>query len=867
MSSAIRWSVRTFFACLLASLLLAEGASAGAQYGGASRRDRRLRDKAETSSAGSVRSQADETVRLGMFLRELGEKGVDGLVLMQGMEDIPITPFSQRRGSAAKMAGRIAEIIPCQMQETEDYCFLYPLGFEALTQIQLASLDPVYDDVRAEMVFGANLPLYMVLAWISQATGKTIVADNLAAAAVTGELALGEVPLRTGLEALLKSARAVGVGVDSSPEYIFFYHPARNPYSHKRSLLIHDGELTPEQQALLDRRVSAVLPAASGTRGPVPFQSGAQPFSTAVKSLSRQLGIPIDIDTALADLPVNPAAFSQLRLGTVLDLTIRQWLYPDIGYEVRNDRIVIRRLLSPSSTEKADSDMKRVVIDEDGTPEQESAEVSEETSVAPETTSTAAVDTAVPEEASEEPAAEESPSPEAARADTQAAEVQALAQQLAAERAAAEAAAQKAAEMKAEAEEALKRLSEERKAAEEAIRKAQEISAAEKAAAEKAAAEKAAAEKAAAEEAARKAAEEQAAAEKAAAEKAAAEEAARKAAEEQAAAEKAAAEEAAVEKPPTLKSRLEQLKAELEESLAPETKQAFQQGIDEVAQSGMVDKAKKPGDPAPRFELPNASGQPVKLDELLAQGPVVLVWFRGNWCPYCNLQLKAMQEALPRIAGQGARVLALSPQKTEHSAKAVQDAQLGFDVLVDADNKVARQYGIAFKLSDDTAAQLSARVDLADYNGGNARELPLSAVYLVDGGGVIRYAFLRADYRLRAEPADIIAALKKLKESPPPAPKPEPAPVPEPEAAPAPEPEPAPVPEPEPAPAPEPEPAPAPEPEAAPAPEPEAAPAPEPEPAPAPEPEAAPAPEPEPAPAPEPEPAPAPEPEAATPPA
>ncbi len=823
MSSAIRWSVRAFFACLLASLLLAEGAGAGAQYGGASRRDRRLRDKAETSSAGSVRSQADETVRLGMFLRELGEKGVDGLVLMQGMEDIPIAPFSQRRGSAAKMAGRIAEIIPCQMQETEDYCFLYPLGFEALTQIQLASLDAVYDDVRAEMVFGANLPLYMVLAWISQATGKTIVADNLAAAAVTGELALGEVPLRTGLEALLKSARAVGVGVDSSPEYIFFYHPARNPYSHKRSLLIHDGELTPEQQALLDRRVSAVLPATSGTRGPVPFQSGAQPFSTAVKSLSRQLGIPIDIDTALADLPVNPAAFSQLRLGTVLDLTIRQWLYPDIGYEVRNDRIVIRRLLSPSSTEKADSDMKRVVIDEDGTPEQEPAEVSEETSVAPETASTAAVDTAVLEEASEEPAAEESPSPEAAPADTQAAEVQALAQQLAAERAAAEAAAQKAAEMKAEAEEALKRLSEERKAAEEAIRKAQEISAAEKAAAEETA-RKAAEEKAAAE----KAAAEKAAAEKAAAEKAAAEEAARKAA-EKAAAEKAAAEKAAAEKPPTLKSRLEQLKAELEESLAPEAKQAFQQGIDEVAQSGLVDKAKKPGDPAPRFELPNASGQPVKLDELLAQGPVVLVWFRGNWCPYCNLQLKAMQEALPRIAGQGARVLALSPQKTEHSAKAVQDAQLGFDVLVDADNKVARQYGIAFKLSDDTAAQLSARVDLAEYNGDSARELPLSAVYLVDGGGVIRYAFLRADYRLRAEPAEIIAALKKLKESPPPAPEPEPAPAPEPEPAPAPEPEPAPAPEPEPAPAPEPEPAPAPEPEPAPAPEPEPAPAPEPE--------------------------------------
>ncbi|HOF39676.1 MAG TPA: hypothetical protein PLD73_06350, partial [Candidatus Hydrogenedentes bacterium] len=494
MSSAVRWSVRVFFACLLAGLVLAEGASAAAQYGGASRRDRRLRDKSEASSAGSVRSQADETVRLGMFLRELGEKGVDGLVLMNGMEDIHITPFSQRRGPAAKMAGRIAEVVPCLVQETPDYCFLYSPGFEALTQIQLAPLDPAYDNVKAEMVFGANLPLYMVLAWISQATGKTIVADNLAAAAVTGELALGEVPLRTGLEALLKSARAVGVGVDSTPEYIFFYHPARNPYINKRSLLIHGAELTPEQQALLDRQVSVVLPAASGTRGPVPFQSGALPFSKAVKSLSRQLGVPIDIDTALADLPVNPAAFSQVRLGTVLDLTIRQWLYPGIGYEVRNGRIVIRRLLSPAGSEKADSEMKRAVIDDGTAPAQESAEVSEEAPAGPDTAAAAVVSAAVPEKAAERPATAESPSPDAAPADAQAAEVQALAKQLAAERAAAEAASQKAAQMKAEAEEALKRLSEERKAAEEAIRKAQEISAAEKAAAEKAAAEKAAAE-------------------------------------------------------------------------------------------------------------------------------------------------------------------------------------------------------------------------------------------------------------------------------------------------------------------------------------------------------------------------------------
>ncbi|MBP7431832.1 MAG: hypothetical protein KBC05_20545, partial [Candidatus Hydrogenedentes bacterium] len=514
--------------------MIAEGACAASRYGGASRRDRRLSDAPESSGTGSSGTKTEETVRLGMFLRKLGEEGVEGLVLMNGMEDIQIAAPSGRRSTAEKMAGRIAEIVPCQVEETEKYCFLYPQGFEALTQIQLASLDPAYDAVTAEIVFGANLPLYMVLTWISQATGKTIVADNLAAAAVTGELALGEVPLRTGLEALLKSARAVGVGVDSTPEYIFFYHPSRNPYINKRSLLINSEGLALEQQALLDRRVSVVLPTAPGTRGPVPFQAGAQPFSKAVQSLSRQVGVPIAIDTALADLPVNPAAFSDVRLGTVLDLIIRQWLYPDIGYEVQKNRIVIRRLLSPGGSEDADAEMKRVVVTGDAGPVHEPAEVPADTPVSPDPAQTAV---------------QESPAPEAPAVDAQAAEVQALAQQLAAERAAAEAAAQKAAQMKAEAEVALKRLAEERQAAEEAIRKAQELSAAEKAAAEKAAAdeaarkaaeEKAAAEKAAADEAARKAAEE-----KAAAEKAAADEVARKAAEEQAAAEKAAADEAA----------------------------------------------------------------------------------------------------------------------------------------------------------------------------------------------------------------------------------------------------------------------------------------------------------------------------------
>jgi len=891
-----------------------------------------------------------------MFLRDLEKEGVEGLVLMNGMEEIRIEALSTRKTSASKMADRISELLKCGLQETDHYYFLYPQGFEALTQIQLPSLDPVYDEVNAEIVFGANLPLYMAFAWISQATGKTIVADDLAAAAVTGELSVGEVPLRTGLEAILKSARAIGVGVDSTPDYVFFYHPGRNPYVNKRSLLINSEGLSAEQSELLARRVNVVLPTAPGTRGPIPFQAGALPFSKAVQSLSRQLGVPIGIDKALEDLPVNPVVFTDVPIGTVLDLVIRQWLYPDIGYEVQKNQIIVRRLLSSGEKQVADADMKKVVVGGQEVSGQDLGKDTDETPISPDAAKSVAPSTAKPEEVTTSPApvvapvegvVEESPAPAAAPEqpqDAQAAEVQALAQKLAEQRAAAEAAAQQAAQLKAEAEAALQRLAEERKAAEEAIRQAQEIKAAEEqaaadkaaaeaatqkaaeeqaaadkaaaeaaaqkaaeeqaaadkaaaeaaaqkaaeeqaaadkaaaeAAAQKAAEEKAAADKAAAEAAAQKAAEEKAAADKAAAEaaaqkaaeekaaadKAAAEAAAQKAAEEQAAADKAAAEaaaqkaaeekaaadkaaaEAAAQQPPTLKERLEALKAKFQETAAPEIAQAYQQGIDELAQSGIVDKAKKVGEQAPMFELPNVAGQPVKLEDLLKQGPVVLVWYRGAWCPYCNVQLQALQEALPRITEQGARVLALSPQKPEHSAKAVQESKLGFELLADAGNKTAKQYGIAYKLPDVVAQHLTQQVDFNAYNGDASNELPLSATYIIDGGGVIRYAFLNADFRLRAEPADIVAALKTLKETPPPAPAPAPEPAPAP-PAPAPAPEPAPVP---PAPAPAPEPAPAPP---APAPAPEPAPAP---PTPAPAPEPAPAP---PAPAPEVAPAPPP---------
>jgi peroxiredoxin len=195
-----------------------------------------------------------------------------------------------------------------------------------------------------------------------------------------------------------------------------------------------------------------------------------------------------------------------------------------------------------------------------------------------------------------------------------------------------------------------------------------------------------------------------------------------------------------------------------------EIQRIYEEGIEAIGKSGVLDTALKVGDRAPDFELPDTLGKTFKFSDLPARGPIVLTWYRGGWCPYCNIALRGFHKALPEIQAAGATLVAVSPEIPESAMNTVQKNQLGFPLLSDHQNKVARAFGIAYKVPDAVVETLkkSGR-DLARINGSDSGELPLAVTYVIDTDRVIRYAFLDTNYRKRAEPADVIAALKQLK--------------------------------------------------------------------------------------------------------
>ncbi len=190
----------------------------------------------------------------------------------------------------------------------------------------------------------------------------------------------------------------------------------------------------------------------------------------------------------------------------------------------------------------------------------------------------------------------------------------------------------------------------------------------------------------------------------------------------------------------------------------------YEEGVEQVKKTGVVEKALKVGDKAPDFELPDASGNKVKLPNLLKNGPVVVTWYRGGWCPYCNIALRGFQKVLPEIKAEGASLVALSPEVPDKTAETSQKDKLEFEVLSDAGNKAAHAFGVAYKLPPNLAVAMKTR--LMSFNGDDSLELPLGATYVIDREGVIRYAFVDGDYRKRAEPSDVLAALRALKKTP-----------------------------------------------------------------------------------------------------
>lgn len=186
-------------------------------------------------------------------------------------------------------------------------------------------------------------------------------------------------------------------------------------------------------------------------------------------------------------------------------------------------------------------------------------------------------------------------------------------------------------------------------------------------------------------------------------------------------------------------------------------------GIASVEVAGHAGHALRVGQQAPDFTLPNAFNEPVGLAALLKRGPVVLFFYRGNWCPYCNVQLRAYQQLLPELARHDATLVAVSPQTPDFTGLTASEKELTFPVLSDVGNGVARQYGVAYGVGAPVADTLrSLGIDLAAFNGTADDELPLTATFLIGRDGTIAWSWVEANFKHRADPADILAALTRL---------------------------------------------------------------------------------------------------------
>lgn len=212
-----------------------------------------------------------------------------------------------------------------------------------------------------------------------------------------------------------------------------------------------------------------------------------------------------------------------------------------------------------------------------------------------------------------------------------------------------------------------------------------------------------------------------------------------------------------------LKPQLEDL-AKVSKSKTPEAVAAVMtRSLQDLKQSGIESRALREGDLCPDFALPDVHGRIVHLKELIKKGPAVIAFYRGGWCPYCSLTLRALEQSLSTIRENGGQLVAISPQKPDESLTTAEKDELTFDVLSDEGNQTARAFGLVFELPQGlVAVYKNFGIDLQKVNGSEKNELPVAATYVVDTAGKIRYAFVDADYKKRAEPSEIVKVLRQL---------------------------------------------------------------------------------------------------------
>jgi peroxiredoxin len=218
----------------------------------------------------------------------------------------------------------------------------------------------------------------------------------------------------------------------------------------------------------------------------------------------------------------------------------------------------------------------------------------------------------------------------------------------------------------------------------------------------------------------------------------------------------------------SLQAKLDAFKADFEGGKPPYN--APRSAIDimhrataELIASGTAKHARKVGDVAPDFVLNDPDGKAVSAAEMLAMGPLVISFYRGVWCPYCNMELQALQAALPAIRESGTSLIAISPQNSVNSRKSIRDNKLEFPILSDPHNDVAAAFGLRFRLPDYLIELYKGfKNDLPAFNGDDSWTLPMPGRFVISRDGVICYAEVNPDYTQRPDPESLLPALRGL---------------------------------------------------------------------------------------------------------
>jgi peroxiredoxin len=212
-----------------------------------------------------------------------------------------------------------------------------------------------------------------------------------------------------------------------------------------------------------------------------------------------------------------------------------------------------------------------------------------------------------------------------------------------------------------------------------------------------------------------------------------------------------------------LNAQLEGIEQGLRRAVPIEAYETLRQSVEELQRSGIA-VGLKAGNPAPDFTLQDATGTQVRLRERLARGPVVLTFYRGGWCPFCNAQLRAYQKVLPQIRELGASLIAVSPQSPDNTLSQTEKEELAFTVASDPRGIVAEQYRVLYEVPESVQAVLAGfGQSLLEYNATDRWVLPVPATFVIDGNGIIRFAHADPNFMRRLEPVRLLQALQALK--------------------------------------------------------------------------------------------------------